>query len=252
MNKVLYFFLALCIFSSCASRKPIPQTTSNPEQYIRTYAPTAIRNMQQYGIPASITLAQGILESASGNSDLAKKANNHFGIKCTSDWEGKSVRKDDDEKDECFRKYKNVSDSFEDHAKFLQRPRYQKLFSLDKIDYQAWAYGLKEAGYATNPNYPTLLINLIERYNLQEFDKHSTRKKRAKKEKQNKLKPVEKAQNPPVKPSSQNQKTHLVTAGDTLFSIAKKYGVSVEDLMKWNNLSNSTIRVGDELKITAN
>ncbi len=250
MKKGILFIFLLCISTSCASRKPIPNTTANTEQYIRTYAPIAISNMEEFGIPASITLAQGILESGSGTSNLARRANNHFGIKCTPDWKGERMKKDDDAKRDCFRKYKRVSDSFSDHAKLLQRPRYQNLYKLEKTDYKGWAYGLKEAGYATNPNYPMLLINLIERYNLHDYDQGITVKDRDKKEKESNLKLT--AENTPTKISNQNQKTHRVVSGDTLFSIAKKYEVTVEELMKWNRLENNLIRVGDELKVSNN
>lgn len=140
--------------------------------YINMYKEIAVREMLRSGIPASITLAQGCLESDNGNSPLAKKSNNHFGIKCKSDWKGERSFHDDDEKNECFRKYKNVADSYEDHSLFLKnRPRYAFLFQLDKTDYQGWAHGLKKAGYATDPTYAYKLISLIENYNLNRFDK---------------------------------------------------------------------------------
>lgn len=126
--------------------------------------------MKQHGIPASITLAQGMLESANGNSTLARKANNHFGIKCTDDWSGKRYYRDDDRPNECFRRYKKVSHSFHDHSDFLKRKRYPQLYELDRTDYKGWAHGLKKAGYATNPKYPQLLINLIEKHKLYQYD----------------------------------------------------------------------------------
>lgn len=142
------------------------------EQYIEIYAHAAMENMRITGVPASITLAQGILESSSGNSPLAREANNHFGIKCHKEWSGPTYIQDDDEKDECFRKYSDVLDSYKDHAHFLtSRERYKGLFLLEKTDYQGWAHGLKAAGYATNPNYAPLLIGLIERYQLAKYDK---------------------------------------------------------------------------------
>ena len=128
--------------------------------------------MDRYGIPASITLAQGILESGNGESRLAIEGNNHFGIKCHNNWSGKTIIEDDDEKGECFRKYDKVADSYRDHSLFLtERGRYSFLFEYKKSDYKKWAKGLKKAGYATNPNYPTLLIDLIERYELYTYDK---------------------------------------------------------------------------------
>ena len=141
------------------------------KEYIECYKEIVVQNMKNYKIPASITMAQGILESANGNSDLAIVANNHFGIKCTSDWAGKTYLKDDDAKDECFRMYDAALESFKDHSGFLRmRVRYASLFLLNINDYKAWAQGLKEAGYATNPKYPQLLIKIIEDNKLYELD----------------------------------------------------------------------------------
>lgn len=160
------------------SSSVVAQDRISTEQYIETYKKTAIEKMQEYKIPASITLAQGILESGSGNSDLAKKANNHFGIKCHNEWTGKKFLLTDDAPNECFRSYKNAEESYRDHSLFLtQRERYADLFKLDIHDYKAWANGLKKAGYATNPRYPELLITIIEKYNLDEFDKFTSKKK---------------------------------------------------------------------------
>ncbi len=140
------------------------------EQYIEQWKAVAVKKMKEHGIPASITLAQGLLESGNGNSELARKANNHFGIKCTPDWTGGKSYHDDDAKNECFRKYNDAAQSYEDHAKFLQRSRYASLFELKPTDYKGWAHGLKKAGYATDPAYPQKLINLIERYELYKLD----------------------------------------------------------------------------------
>ena len=142
-----------------------------PEEYIQTYKDIAIREMRDHKIPASITLAQGLLESGAGNSALAREAKNHFGIKCHKGWTGKTYYMDDDEKDECFRKYNNAEESFRDHSEFLcGRSRYAALFELDITDYQGWARGLKAAGYATNPKYAQLLIDRIELYDLTKYD----------------------------------------------------------------------------------
>ena len=141
------------------------------ESYIERYKNIAITEMNGSGIPASITLAQGILESGSGNSKLAKEANNHFGIKCATEWKGETILQDDDNKDDCFRVYKSPEESFRDHTEFLKRKRYASLFELDKNDYRGWANGLKTAGYATNPRYAELLISLVERYDLSRFDR---------------------------------------------------------------------------------
>ena len=143
------------------------------EAYIDEYREVAIEQQRRHGIPASITMAQAILESAAGQSELATKANNHFGIKCTSDWPGKTYKYDDNRQNECFRKYADVADSYEDHSLFLKRKRYESLFALSMGDYKNWAYGLKAYGYATDPKYPEKLIRLIELYDLNKltFDK---------------------------------------------------------------------------------
>jgi len=141
------------------------------EEYVDKFKDIAIRKMAEFKIPASITLAQGILESGSGNSKLAQKANNHFGIKCHKGWTGKTFYQDDDLKNECFRKYDNPEESFKDHSYFLTtRDRYAGLFTLEITDYKAWAKGLKDAGYATNPRYPEILIKIIEENKLYEYD----------------------------------------------------------------------------------
>lgn len=139
-------------------------------QYIDTYKELAIAEMQRTGVPASIKLAQGIHETMAGTSVLVQKSNNHFGIKCKSNWSGESVSHDDDARGECFRKYPKAEDSYRDHSNFLKNsPRYASLFNLDPLDYSAWAYGLKKAGYATNPKYPVIIIRLIETYHLQDY-----------------------------------------------------------------------------------
>lgn len=142
-----------------------------PEEYIQTYKDIAMREMREHKIPASITLAQGLLESGAGNSALAREAKNHFGIKCHKGWTGQTYIQDDDEKDECFRKYNDAEESFRDHSEFLcTRGRYSALFDLEITDYVGWAKGLKAAGYATNPKYAQLLIDRIELYNLAKYD----------------------------------------------------------------------------------
>lgn len=148
-----------------------PNKRFTAEEYIAQWKGVAVKKMGEHGIPASVTLAQGLLESGNGNSELARTANNHFGIKCTPDWTGGKSYHDDDQKNDCFRKYRDAADSYEDHSKFLKRPRYAKLFELKPTDYKGWARGLKEAGYATDPSYPQKLINLIERYELHQLDK---------------------------------------------------------------------------------
>jgi hypothetical protein len=170
-----FLFLA-CLF---CNENIFAQDRISTEAYIDLYKGIAIDKMKEYRIPASITLAQGILESGSGNSRLAQKANNHFGIKCHAGWTGKTFYMDDDAKDECFRKYDKAEDSYRDHSLFLtQRGRYSFLFEYDIKDYMSWAKGLKKAGYATNPKYPELLIRIIEKYDLAQYDSGKLGKKR--------------------------------------------------------------------------
>ncbi|MEP6711851.1 MAG: glucosaminidase domain-containing protein [Ferruginibacter sp.] len=149
--------------------------TLTVQQYVDKYKDLAIAEMKRSGIPASITLAQGILETENGNSDLVKRSNNHFGIKCKSTWTGESVTHTDDAPNECFRKYPSALDSYKDHSDYLKNtPRYASLFQLNASDYKGWAYGLRRAGYATNPRYPEILIRNIEQYNLQQYNSVST------------------------------------------------------------------------------
>ena len=174
MKKIFLLFI-LISFSSCSALKTASVGEKSVEDkiklYIKKFAPAAVKNMRFYKIPASITLAQGVLESGHGESTLAKKANNHFGIKCHKGWKGRSIRLDDDEEDECIRSYKNPLKSYRDHSLFLvDRDRYNALFELKRKDYKGWAKGLKAAGYATDPKYAEKLISLIERFNLTRFD----------------------------------------------------------------------------------
>lgn len=167
MKRVL--IISGLLFSALSVKAEYQNHTT--EDYIELWKNSAIEQMHQFKIPASITLAQGILESGNGNSKLARHANNHFGIKCHENWEGGTFYQDDDEANECFRSYTNASESYVDHSLFLKnRPRYSNLFSLSMTDYKGWAHGLKSAGYATNPKYASLLIDLIEKYNLAQFD----------------------------------------------------------------------------------
>ena len=200
--------------------------------YVAAFYTVAIEEMKMYDIPASISLAQGILESGMGYSRLAVEANNHFGIKCHSEWEGKRIYHDDDEKGECFRVYKDPKTSYRDHSLFLtSRSRY----NLKIDDYKGWAKGLKKAGYATDPKYSNKLINLIERYSLDRFD---TKKKM--KRSNNHLEVVH---------QTSKKKVHLVQKGDTLYSISKKYKVDIKSLVQENQLENNTIFLGQNLII---
>jgi flagellum-specific peptidoglycan hydrolase FlgJ len=207
--------------------------------YVLQYKDIAMRNMKTYGIPASIILAQGILESGAGRGDLAMTANNHFGIKCHSDWKGDSVRHDDDTSQECFRKYDRVDESYRDHALFLTgKGRYASLFELDKDDYQSWAKGLRKAGYATDPSYPEKLISYIERYDLAQFDAQVLG---------NKYRPIDNQNNRSIVGRYNDEEYYEVQKGDTLYSISKKYNMLVDDLKQKNKLSDNTLYIGQKL-----
>jgi flagellum-specific peptidoglycan hydrolase FlgJ len=217
--------------------KKNPKLSTYTLAYIRKYASIAVKEMHEYKIPASITLAQGILESGNGRSVLALKSNNHFGIKCHTQWTGERVYHDDDEKGECFRKYQYPETSYNDHSLFLtQRKRYAFLFDYSIRDYKKWAYGLRKAGYATDKKYPVKLLKIISNYKLYEFDK--VKKKDFKYEKPNRKYEDSK---------SIERKYYQVKKGDTLYSISRKFGVSVDVLKKRNNLKDNTISIGQKL-----
>lgn len=262
-------------------------------QYINKYKDEAIKQMRKHKIPASITLAQGCLESKNGNSALARKANNHFGIKCHNGWKGKGYLYDDDQKGECFRQYKNAEDSYTDHSYFLKSgSRYNSLFDLKITDYKAWAHGLKAAGYATNPQYAKLLIEIIEEYKLYRYDTEEaykaakqevriekklkklekkvakTDKKAAKaKEKLNRF--IQKhgldntpAPKPAVKPNTAPQPNnhpahnanegvwHTIKGGDTLYSIARNNGTTVQKITELNpGIQANKLKPGSKIRI---
>ncbi len=214
--------------------------------YISKFKEIAMGNMKNYGIPASIILAQGILESGAGRGDLAISANNHFGIKCHVGWTGDSVKHDDDSDQECFRKYDNPSESFKDHALFLTgRSRYSKLFEFSKGDYKAWAKGLRAAGYATDPKYPDKLISYIERYNLHQYDNQVLDVNYVSNEKQM----VEELTIETRNTINQDLFSYVVQKGDTLYSISKKFDLKVDDLKQKNNLSDNTLSIGQRLMV---
>jgi flagellum-specific peptidoglycan hydrolase FlgJ len=288
MNKINVFILLVLFFVSCTTNKSVIQTTkkgsntntsvvnserkpivngsvenkseSKPDKnyspntqileatsrvkvtndmildYIETYKKVAQSNMKQYGIPASIILGQAILESGSGTGALSSQANNHFGIKCHKDWLGESVKYDDDSIAECFRKYDKAADSFRDHALFLTgRSRYSSLFKLEKTDYKAWAKGLKAAGYATDVQYPTKLIGIIERFQLYKYDDVIIDKKEIAVKHEGQI--------------SSEKERYVVTKGDTLYSISKKYNIPIEELKKQNNISDNAISIGQSILI---
>ncbi|WP_416337311.1 glucosaminidase domain-containing protein [Galbibacter sp. EGI 63066] len=203
--------------------------TETVEEYIAVYSPIAERQMKNYGIPASIILAQGILESGSGKGELVRKANNHFGIKCHSGWTGAKAYHDDDRRGECFRKYRHPELSYHDHSEFLStRGRYSFLFDLRKDDYKGWARGLRSAGYATDRRYPQKLITLIERYQLYKYDDKVLGNRRSR-----------------VREARQN--TYVVSKGDTLYSISRRHNVSVESIKRRNGLKDNNIKIGQVL-----
>ena len=204
--------------------------------YIQLYAPLAQEEMRLYKIPASITLAQGILESGAGEGELTRRANNHFGIKCHG-WTGATVYHDDDRSQECFRKYDDPKYSYRDHSLFLaERKRYAALFDLDITDYKGWARGLRAAGYATDRKYPEKLISLIERYKLYLYDGDA---------------PAGEVYASSESNSSgyYDARAHTVQKGDTLYSIAKRYDLTVEQLQKMNNLKGTNIGIGQKLLV---
>jgi LysM repeat protein len=300
--------------------------TITPEQYIELYKDIAIREMKRMGVPAAITLAQGILETEHGNSVLVKKSNNHFGIKCKSSWTAGGVSHDDDAQGECFRQYANAEDSYRDHSNFLRgNGRYGFLFKLDVKDYSGWAYGLKKAGYATNPAYPQIVIRNIEKYNLQQYTLAAADDAPKFNSEQYKDDPEEKEAPVMIEASATEVKeyaageietgfsaaykkngkkvvdaikgtsllkiadannirliklleyngledgllaqdqviylepkpneaagktvTHTVQAKEGLYSISKKYGVTVQQIKDWNNLSGEAISVGQQLVV---
>lgn len=210
-------------------------TTQMVHDYIDQFKETAKNNMRQYGIPASITLGQGILESGAGTGPLSALANNHFGIKCHKEWTGPSVAYDDDAAGECFRKYDDASQSYRDHSLFLtSRSRYASLFTLGKDDYKAWAKGLKAAGYATDPKYPEKLTGIIERYQLHQYDAEVLGKEFSL---------------PTREAIVSSDDYYEVTKGDTLYSISKKFNISIDELRRKNNIIENAISIGQQLRI---
>jgi len=215
----------------------VPVFEDNNERYIYNYAQIAKDEMSLYGIPASITIAQGILESSAGRGELTLKSNNHFGIKCNG-WEGEKVYHDDDTYQECFRKYKDPKYSFRDHSLFLKdRRRYSSLFNLKKDDYKGWAYGLKKAGYATDPRYPVKLISIIERYQLQRFDDEvlGNGSREGNPSKETKV--------------DYTSIRYTVKKGDTLYSISQRYNLTVEELKSINKLKSDGLSIGQKLYV---
>jgi hypothetical protein len=273
MQKILITLSLIFLLSACSTKKKIYQKENKKIEkaadkksdsnypsytttsYISKFKNIAIIEMNKYGIPASITLAQALLESGVGNSDLAKYANNHFGIKCTTDWKGKGYYKDDDQKDDCFRVYSNPEESFKDHSEFLKRKRYAALFELDKNDYEGWAKGLKAAGYATNPKYPDLLINIILKNNLQQYDRKEGEIEKIRREDRvlsdiNNNIPKEIAKDKPTDATAMiSGNKYVVQPGDTLYNISKRFGINIDELKALNKIVDDAIKIGQELTI---
>lgn len=321
MSRRLFFMAALLLLVAFAA----DGQNLTRQQYINKYKDVAIRQMHKHKIPASIILAQACLESGDGNSTLARKANNHFGIKCHNGWKGKAFKHDDDAKGECFRKYNDPVDSYTDHSYFLiSGDRYNSLFDLPENDYKAWAHGLKAAGYATNPKYAKLLIDIIEEYKLYQYDTKEAEKlskaslKEAKKaaKKEKKLRKLEKkaakaamksekaalkvqkfkdsaagaaaatsaaasaatsaaataatsaaataatsaasstsstATSANIKSPAQGHPAgeyYTIKGGDTLYSIARRYGTSVDEITRLNpGIKATELEIGTQIRI---
>jgi LysM repeat protein len=297
MNKTRLRERIVCIFLGiilCTTLPARAQRTAAGEKYIQTYSTTAVRQMRRYKIPASITLAQGLLESGAGQQTLARQGNNHFGIKCAGGWSGGRMYKDDDLKNECFRTYKSAEESYEDHSKFLLRDRYSSLFQLSITDYKGWATGLKRCGYATDPSYASKLIRIIESYDLTRYDRqglsndksalagtHTLYKmgkllyvvasdgddlktiskefdiKQRKLRKYNEFTKDYKLKRGDIvylqeknSKAQKGHKYHTVASGESLHSIAQKYGVTTKSLRRRNKMGdNFTLKPGEVLKL---
>ena len=240
---------------------------SDQEKYISQYAELAVKEMYRSGVPASITLAQGLLESGNGKSTLAVKGNNHFGIKCHKGWTGKSMRHDDDKKNECFRVYDSPEESFRDHSDFLRyRDRYSFLFDFRITDYKSWAHGLKKAGYATDPSYPQKLIRIIEEYDLHKYDRKSSRKHSEESsdeviQQELPKSPSQIEQDVPLEESMREQFSFSLSRpvytrnrvpfvyaeeGDTYEILASLYGLFPREILKFNDVKDpSDLKPGD-------
>ncbi len=246
------FYLLVCVFFLCVTATVVAQNKITSEAYIIRYKDVALKKMQEHRIPASITLAQGMLESGNGNSILAREANNHFGIKCHKEWTGKTFFMDDDEKNECFRAYSHPEESYEDHSFFLtSRNRYSSLFDLEIMDYKAWADGLKKAGYATNPRYPELLTGLVERFRLFHYDSlamgmigESTNGKTVVIHanpviKTSDMKVVKQWKSGRFIHQNNHKKLIIIAQGDEIAALAKELGMFSWQLRKYNELNKS-------------
>lgn len=257
--------ILVCLMVLVASYANAQKQNAAYVRYVDQYKQVAIDQMNKYGIPASITLAQALLESGAGQSDLAKRSNNHFGIKCGSEWKGPSVSHDDDKKGECFRKYTYVSQSYEDHSLFLKRDRYARLYSLAPDDYKGWAKGLKACGYATLSTYADRLIKIIEDYDLHQYDyanaivdngpetkvyegdgfsfeyeESGSTKVKGKYQQGKSSRYTRNRDTHPVY-SVNNLKCVVVRKGDTWYSISREKGIELRKLLKYNEAKVNTI-----------
>lgn len=235
--RLILFFLVIGLTSSLQAQ----QRNARYLEYIERFNDLAIEQMRLHRIPASITLAQGLLESGAGYSELARKSNNHFGIKCGGRWNGPSVRHDDDARNECFRAYRHARESYEDHSDFLRRgARYAFLFQLDITDYKGWARGLKKAGYATDPSYANRLITIIEDYELYKYDRKGGAKKTEKVT-------VERVPMNAHEVFIANDIAYVVARrGDSFRSLGEEFDISWKKLVKYNDLHKDyTLTDGD-------
>lgn len=261
-------FLQIALFFYTANNTNAQEANSPAIiSYIEAYASLAIKEMVRTGVPASIKIAQGILETDAGRSDLVQRSNNHFGIKCKSSWTGEKVYHNDDEEGECFRKYSSANDSYHDHSDYLKsQPRYSFLFNYEVNDYNSWAWGLKKAGYATNPIYAQTIIKYIEKYNLNVLNQFSSDidepsfanymssiKNGTIFEIEPKVEEVKsrhsKKKNKDSRNSKNKYRTHIVKKGESLYSIAKKNKISVDSIKDLNSLSSNELQIGKKLKI---
>lgn len=247
------FILIVLMFTLCFrfAAQPAERKLTRVE-YVQKYKEEAVREMLSSGVPASITLAQALLESDNGNSPLAIYANNHFGIKCKN-WEGPTFIQDDDTKNECFRKYYSVYESYQDHSNFLKnRQRYALLFTLNHLDYKSWAHGLKQAGYATNPKYPELLIKIIEDNKLYEYDTVTlmpplSEAKKNVREKQIEATKFFHSTSLLINEHENNIKYVIARKGDSYFKIAKEMGLRIWQIYKYNDLEKGNVPIAGDI-----
>ncbi len=252
MNRILIvlFFSFACFFKASAQYM-------TQQEYVQKYKDMAIEEMKRMGVPAAITLAQGLLETENGNSDLLKESNNHFGIKCKSTWTSEVVYHDDDARGECFRKYKDAEDSYRDHSNFLRgNSRYAFLFKLDPSDYKAWAYGLRRAGYATNPRYPQILIKYIEDNNLEQYTDQALNDVPhfdgtlyagdTENDSSQEVVQSDPVPGQPVDLTINGSKALLVPKGTSLLAVATEHNINLEKLLTINDLTSDGLLQKDQ------